>query len=148
MPHKICLNLKCGAKSGVRANKCGVCHTPFSGQTTTLNSDGIALKPSTKTAELVLHGNIVTPRGACKIKPDGSSKDEVERWALNVYNWGKQTKRNFSIEAIQFFAQSFWEPYGKEYGPIREIIGKYLSNGTKKKIAETNTDIIGVALQN
>ena len=76
---------------------------------------------------------ISTPAGACPVKPQGykdgwpegpASDEVVQAWAVDLYNHGEG---RYAVEAVIYWARTYWDINGPEYRRVRDLIVKALS---------------------
>lgn len=69
------------------------------------------------------HGGVIAvPAGACPFKPKGSSDEEIEAWAVEVFHSGR-----YAPEAVVYWAREFWDINGKDFPRIKKTILKALA---------------------
>ena len=150
MPLKICPG--CNEGCGVRTRVCKKCGHEFeikSGKKAEEKAESSNTEPKFSEdgkmpfvpenspemgEEQKIHGTVLTPAGYPPFAPDGFDKkteswpepateDQVLDWANRIGEWARSHGREFSIEAIEYWAaRYYWDMFADEFSRIKDIL--------------------------
>lgn len=154
---------KCGLQQGIRVRECECGHN-FMGGVPALEtkmelaavstdvpiaSNISSIKPTESTTSVAPKRKfacsssrlIVAPAGPCPIKPRGykerwpdgpASDDVVTSWAEQVFNYSDR----YSVEAVVYWARSFWDINSKEFVRISGLIYQAIATNNSNYSSE------------
>lgn len=145
---------ECNKETGPRTLKCE-CGHDFKSQKKSAKTDvktdvSKTNSKNTKVQQVVtsvpsIHGVIITPNGSCPFIPEGYNKqtssfteivkDEVIiEWANNIVGWGTQHGERYGLDALVYWARSFWDINSGEFNRIKDVLKNYFEPETVQQV--------------
>jgi hypothetical protein len=74
--------------------------------------------------------SVLIPGGPCPVKLEGTSKEQVLKWATAVLEEGQKECLTYLPDALRYWVRSFYIMFSPQYNEVCLIIGQHFGENT------------------